>query len=105
MNRPIKFRVRDTHLNIWVSNYGMGPNNTLTTGNAKRFHVLQYTGIDDRDGAAIYEGDLIKIDGGGTYEVVFKWGCFLVYEDENSNARLGELERLFLKVVGNIYER
>jgi uncharacterized phage protein (TIGR01671 family) len=60
MNREIKFRVWDIELQIWVNNIGMKKDNILTNGTEKRFCVMQYTGLTDKNGKEIYENDILQ---------------------------------------------
>ena len=67
--------------------------------------VGQYTGIDDREGEKIFEGDIFKIGAeNNIYTVKFDYGCFLAYEDDVQVGILAELATMFIKKIGNIYD-
>ena len=80
MNREIKFRVWDIELHMWINNIGMGKDNTLCKGTEKRFAVMQYIGLKDKNGNEIYEGDILCNDEYQTWEwrgvVKFSHGVF-----------------------------
>ena len=67
--------------------------------------VGQYTGIDDREGEKIFEGDIFKIGAeDNIYTVKFDYGCFLAYEDDVQVGILAELATMFIKKIGNIHD-
>ena len=67
--------------------------------------VGQFTGIDDREGEKIFEGDIFKIGAeNNIYTVRFDYGCFLAYEDDVQVGILAELSTMFIKKIGNIHD-
>jgi hypothetical protein len=104
MNREIKFRVWDIELHMWINNVGMGKDNTLTKGTEKRFHVMQFTGIKDKDGNEIYEGDLVQHNAWDyPFEVIFNQEkARFVCKMKTGLSQHIDCQNLV--VVGNIYE-
>nr|DAU44494.1 MAG TPA: YopX protein [Caudoviricetes sp.] len=123
MSREIEFRVYDKEKNMWT-NFKILDNTIFfmdkNTGvwfhekyKAKeRFSLMQYTGIKDKNGVEIYEGDivLIRIDKTNILHktvVKFKHGAFIA-------DIIGNNDYIYLfhfgfnkddfEVIGNIYE-
>lgn len=121
--RVIKFRAQDIASNKWLYGDIRHHENDVCIfeqgGNkgeqVKPETVGQYTGLVDRNGREIYEGDFINYDG-STWRGVVQWhpnGYFFIndsygkkYQRCDNYRSLGEmLDRITLIVVGNIYDK
>lgn len=81
-----------------------GFQNPYTSMNLDAVTVMQYTGLHDRTGKPIYEGDLVtyELDGEqyGASPVVFEEGMYCLESDFPNT--LSSYQNL--KVIGNLYE-
>ena len=104
--RPIKFRVWNRDRNCWVKNLTYCIDDFSTT--QKEWHIVeQFTGLHDRNGKEIYEGDKVKRNG-IVYEVVwYKSAWHLMNEDEKAiwhQAVCNGANPIKVEVIGNIHE-
>ena len=138
--REHKFRAWNKRKKEWVKNifyisdegYVMqdyGFNKFQDEGNSKicplgSVEIVRYTGLKDKKGKEIFEGDIIRIDGGGkpvNVSVGFQNGCFVInapwIKGDVSMPELkyytffAELDEdksfkdcILTEIIGNIYE-
>ena len=128
--REIKFRAwdgREMEFDITVgchSKDGKGARNTVVIiddgacwfAQEEPYNaIMQYTGLKDKNGKEIYEGDILELEGGADEPakgpVIFEYGCFCLEAPWIKNGRHQPELKHYIKmpfceveVLGNIYE-
>lgn len=102
--RAIKFRAWDTENKKMVSDISLGTVNFYESLNEffKSTNLMQFTGLLDKNGTEIYEGDVVAYGTDKPQEIIYEKGMF-TWRNEGSMS-LGNYYSKLMEVVGNIYE-
>ena len=124
MKREIKFRVWDHNTDTmmipdnfefydgkigWIdAGQEAGPESG-NDGYPDQFEIMQYTGLHDKNGREIYEGDIVDIglenqDGKLVLAPVIYWEYIAGYVLDNGGNGIWQRLTKDCKVIGNIYE-
>src|SRR5690348_3924275 len=111
--REIKFRAWDNREKVWLDEVTVYSDGSWSgkKGDVDGYSqedeciLMQYTGLKDKNGKEIYEGDIIKHDNGQISVVEWSqgdWGWFMK-SIRNWNPKTG-FDSSKDEVIGNIYE-
>lgn len=114
MSRKIKFRMWDAENSVMINGDSLAfeeyaPITTLLSQEG----IMQYTGLQDKNGKPIYEGDILFVDNNYDRfgwaaamrgEVIFDKGKFMLTDNSGTRFFFEDNEMDYVEIVGNIYE-
>jgi uncharacterized phage protein (TIGR01671 family) len=113
MNRVIEFRVWDEGYKQMyyakngyapVSYFGLSNSDLVASTMANKHHLMQFSGLHDKNGKKIFERDILK-DKNGIVSIVEYRNCEFVKNDRISVPPLfASSGYLQIEVIGNLYE-
>ena len=67
--------------------------------------VGEFTGLTDKNGRKIFEGDIVKVDGDDeAYKIIYVYGVYRICDRHNQYSYTIHNEHNYLTVIGNMYD-
>ena len=109
MTREIKFRAWDKRFKLMtfisIINFGAKEvSDGLENIDFKDLEFLQFTGLLDKNGKEIYEGDIVTTFDNWKYKICYELDGYWVRNDNYDFRQRLSYETKGLEVIGNIYE-
>lgn len=107
--KEIKFRAKRTDDDSEMIFFDLTEGSLNVPFIVENYAIMQYTGLKDKNGVEIYEGDIVNHHG-FILKIVFYESGFTVQNTDSPNAMPASLSYLpafaavELQVIGNIYE-
>ena len=102
--RTIKFRVWSRLRSNWVNPVVDITNNFYHEDNENRVFE-QFTGLQDKNGVDIYEGDKLIDKDNREYEVVYEDNLFCIKHSFFGTTAIKHNTHLRFEIIGNIHEK
>ena len=114
MNHPDGYVLENTWFGVTTEHYLDESHVKDYPMKSNSYILMQYTGLKDKNGKEIYEGDIVKC-GYGIGKVIYNAGCFMIEWIDDKEAMMefifsrdGIYPRRhgdeFLEIIGNIHQ-
>lgn len=106
MTREIKFRCWSNIIKDFTDGYVFDYSTGVLQPQTKNCFIMQFTGLLDKNGKEIYEGDILRGTSGSIREpVTFSNGRFICDHDKKGGNYLGTPSfGKYHEIIGNIYQ-